>query len=76
MRKLINPRGRVIQVEDWQVPDLLRRGFLNVPREEEDVYYNQIYDKGPGYQAPYNPNNVIQKREVPALGDVLEAEVI
>lgn len=42
--KLINPRGRIVEVLDAQVKTLLRRGFLIAPKQSHE--YNPIFDKG------------------------------
>jgi hypothetical protein len=76
MKRLINPRGRVIQVEDGEVVNLLKRGFLHVPLDEEGMIYSQVHDKGAGYQEPYNPGKDTVKRALPRMGDTLEVENI
>ena len=42
--KLINPRGRIVDVSDREVKGLLRRGFLLAPKQSHE--YNPIFDKG------------------------------
>ena len=43
---LINPRGRIIKVEEQEVPKLLKRGFVYPPMDYTGGVYNPIYDKG------------------------------
>lgn len=76
MKKLINPRGRVVDVDEKDVPDLLKRGFLHVPVDEENMIYSQVHDKGPAYQEPHIVPSTTFKRELPKLQDTLEAEIV
>jgi hypothetical protein len=76
MRKLINPRGRVVEVDEKDVPDLLRRGFLHIPPDEERMTYSQVHDHGPDYEDPYIPPSNTFRRELPAVGDTLDVDIV
>lgn len=76
IRKLINPRGRVVDVQDWEVPALLKQGFLHVPADQEGSEYNQVYDKGPDHIPPYVEDTKALKRVLPPTGNTLKVEVV
>lgn len=74
--RLINPRGRVVTVEPDDVTELLKRGFMYVPPDQKEMYYNQVFDKGSGWKEPYveRSKNILVK--TPTLGDVLNVELV
>jgi len=74
--KLINPRGRVIEVDDHEAKDLLKRGFLHVSPEEANLYYNQVYDKGPGWESPFVEESSKMKRVLPPIGETLDTKEV
>ncbi len=76
MMKLINPRGRVIEVDDHEAKGLLKRGFLHISPEEAHLYYNQVYDKGPDYESPFVEESSKMKRVLPAIGNTLETKEV
>ena len=76
MKKLINPRGRVIEVDEKDIPELLKRGFLHVPPDEEKMKYSQVHDHGPQYKEPYIAPSGTFKRELPSVGDTLNVEIV
>ena len=76
MKKLINPRGRVVDVQDWEVPSLLKQGFLHVPADQAESKYSQVYDKGPNHIPPYVEDAKSMKRVLPRTGNTLKVEVV
>ena len=74
--KLINPRGRVITVDDNEVKELLKRGFVSIPNDQFNLNYSQIHDKGESYEEPYVEEVKTVKRVTPTIGDVLKVEII
>lgn len=74
MPQLFNPRGRLVTVEDKEVPDLLRRGFMYPDQKENRIVYNPVYDKGEQFK-PELPQD-LQSLVAENAGDVLETEVI
>jgi len=76
MKKLINPRGRIVEVQDGEVVDLLKQGFLHVPPDQEEQNYSQVYDKGPDYETPHVKPANETKRVFPPKGDTLNVEIL
>ena len=56
--RLINPRGRVIIVDEKEVKKLLSRGFLRAPDQSRE--YNPIFDKGDGVEVP----EIVELKEI------------
>ena len=69
--KLINPRGRAVEVDDREidVSNLLTNGFSYPPETtEKDKPYNPVYDRG-----KYEPPAKDLRKEKPGIsGDVLK----
>lgn len=65
--RLINQRGRVIEVDEQEAQKLIRQGFLLAPNGVKS--YSQIYDKGVAEE----PVVVAEKvAEVEEVADLLE----
>ena len=69
--KLVNLRGRIIEANPNEVPELLKRGFVFPPKDQPNIAYTQVYDRGDGVKTPKQEENP-QVRVIPKLGDVLE----
>lgn len=74
--KLINPRGRVVEVSEQDVPDLLKRGFVHVPSDQPEMKYSQVHDRGVSYQPDDRKGVNQQKVFTPQLEDELEVEEV
>jgi len=64
--RLINPRGRVIEVDKKEAENLLAKGFLKAP--EGASQYNPIFDKGPNTL----PQNIELKEIKKQESDILK----
>jgi len=63
--KLINPRGRVVIVDEREVERLLMKGFLRAP--EGISQYNPIFDKGLNTSPQYTELEELKKQESDTL---------
>lgn len=73
---LYNPRGRLITVEDKEVPKLLKIGFTYPPIDHTSGTYNQIYDKGEDIVRNNPLTNKLEHKNQPvkSQGDILGVE--
>ena len=75
--RLLNQRGRVVTVEEKDVPGLLGRGF-RYPPDNQTTSYNHIYDQGGDqtiHAAPL-PLTETKKINIANRGPVLDTETI
>ena len=76
--KMFNTRGRVMLVEELDIPQRSKEGWARVPADFHGSY-NPIYDKGD--DAISNANQILASAKVPKiipsrLGDTLQVEAI
>lgn len=74
--RLLNPRGRVVIIEDKQVPELLKKGFVYPPEDQPNIQYSQVYDKGAEFQQEIIKEKPKVVPIIERLGDTLQAELI
>lgn len=74
--KLINPRGRAVYVPRHDVRELLKRDFVYPPKDQPDMYYSPVHDKGEDYEEPYLPKTKKIKRKVLSVTDVIRPEEV
>ena len=78
---LFNTRGRLIWIEDKQVSNFLREGFVYPPRDHDNrLTYNPVYDKGSN-EIKYQSRNrdIIKNTPIPkptSIGNTLNAEIV
>lgn len=72
--RLVNPRGRVVVVNERDVSMLLKRGFLYPPDDQPNIIYSQVHDKGQEAIQVIRKEEPQVQVELHRLGDVLPAE--
>lgn len=68
--KLVNTRGRIIEVDEYQVVKLIQSGFMRAPEQPHE--YNPVFDKD-GLPAVQNKHLVEVEKVVK---EKLEVDVI
>lgn len=77
MPRLLNPRGRIIEVEEKDVSALLKRGFSYPPEDQGTSDYNPVFDKGTDApREPAPPQEAEKIEDIKRLGGTLNAEKI
>jgi len=74
--KLINLRGRVLTVNEVDVPLLLKKGFLFLPADQPDLVYSQIHDKGTDFKESDPKLMQANREQKPRIGNILEVEAV
>ena len=72
MIRLINPRGRVVEIDDQEqdIRRLLLNGFVKAPSGvEEEKNYNPVFDKKGKHTA--DPRALVDQSRRKAIGEIL-----
>ena len=75
--KLINPRGRAVDVDEKQVSDLLRQDWVYPPDDQKEMAYSHVHDKGDaGVDRTVIKKQEIKKPVIRRLADELPVNKI
>ena len=73
--RLANPRGRFVEVEEADVPNLLKKGWVYPSKESKNVDYNPVYDRGKEFRS-FDAKSLPPATVPPKIGDSIVGEEI
>ena len=73
--KLANPRGRFVDVDESDVPNLLKRGWVYPSKKSKNVDYNPVYDRGKEFRS-FDTKTIPPAATAPKVGDAIAVEEI